>query len=113
MWDFFSYYQLIPFSIILCYLGKSITDHDLSGPPRYHLLLAPRPTEPHPTDQRSHFSLEKQTSPNINIDSYFLETLASPSEKIGMTEEVPLQKQSITFLLIIIIGGLWNIHGKQ
>ena len=53
----------------------------MSGPPKDHLFLAPRPTEPHPNDQRSHFSLEKQKSLNINIASYSLETLASPNEK--------------------------------
>ena len=55
-------------------------DHNLPGPPKYHQLLAPRPAEPHPTDRRSHFSLEKQKSLNINIASYFIETLASPHE---------------------------------
>ena len=82
----FTYYQLIPLSIILCYLEKSLTDHKFPGPPKYHLFLAPRPVEPHPTDLRSHFSLEKQKSLNINIAFFFLETLASPNEKLGMTE---------------------------
>ena len=68
-------------SIILCYLGKSLTNHNFPGPPKDHLLLAPRPSEPHPTDRRSHFSMEKQKSLNINIASYFLETLAYPNEK--------------------------------
>ena len=76
----FSYYQLIPLSIILCYVGKYLTDHELPGPPKYHLLLATCPAEPHPTDRRSLFSLEKQKSLNINIASYFLETLASLHE---------------------------------
>ena len=53
----------------------------MKGPPKEHLLLEPCTTEPHPTDRRSHFSLEKQKSLNINISSYFLETLASPNEK--------------------------------
>ena len=74
--SFFSYYQLIPLSIILCYLGKYLTDHEFPGPQKDHLLLAPRPAEPHPTDLRYLFSLEKQKSLNINIASYFLETLA-------------------------------------
>ena len=73
--------SLFVFSIILCYLGKYLTDHDLPGPEKDHLLLAPRPVEPHPTDRRYHFSLEKQKSLNINIASYLLETLASPNEK--------------------------------
>ena len=47
----------------------------MPGPPKDHQLLAPRPTEPHPTDQGSIFSLEKQKPLNINIASYFLETL--------------------------------------
>ena len=59
---------------------KSLTDQDLPGPPKDHLLLAPCPAEPHLTDRRYHFSLEKKTL-NINIASYFLETLASPNEK--------------------------------
>ena len=52
--------SLFILSIILCYLGKSLTDHNLPGPPKDHLLLAPRPAEPYPTDRRSRFSLEKQ-----------------------------------------------------
>ena len=74
------YYQLIPFSIILCRLGKSLTYHDLPGPPKDHLLLAPCTAEPHLTDRRYHFSLGKKTL-NINISYYFLETLASLNEK--------------------------------
>ena len=80
LWDCFSYYQLISLSIILCYLGKYLTDYYLPGPPKYHLLVAPRLAEPYPTDQISHFSLEKK-SLNINIASYFLETLASLNGK--------------------------------
>ena len=53
----------------------------MTVPTKYHQFLAPCPAEPHPTDQRSHFSLEKLKSLNINIASYFLETLASPNEK--------------------------------
>ena len=34
-------------------------------------------------------------------------------KKLGMIEEVQLHKQSITFLVILIIGGLWNIHKKM
>ena len=85
----------------------------MQGPPKDHLLLAPRPTEPYTTGRRSHFSLEKQKSLNINIASYFLETLASLNEKKVMIEEVQLHKQSITLILIKIMGGLWNINGKQ
>ena len=51
--------SLFILSIILCYLGKSLTDHDLPGPPIDHLFLAPCPTEPHLTDRRYHFSLKK------------------------------------------------------
>ena len=68
-------------SIILCYLGKSLTDHDLPGPPKDHLLLAPCLAEPHLTDRRYNFSLENKQKLNINIASFFLETLASPNEK--------------------------------
>ena len=87
LWYCFSYYQLIPLSIVLCYLGKSkveptctLTDHLFSEPPKDHSLLASHPAEPHPTDQSSPLSLAKQKSLNINIASYFIETLASPHE---------------------------------
>ena len=91
-------------SIILCYLGKSLTDHNFPGPPKDHLLLAPCLSEPHLTDRRYNFSLENKQKLNINIASYFLETLASPNGKTCLTQEVQLHKQSITFLLILIIG---------
>ena len=52
--------SLFILSIILCFLGKSLTDHDLPGPPKDHLFLAPCPAEPHITDRRYHFSLEKK-----------------------------------------------------
>ena len=72
---------------MLCYLGKpkveatgTLTYHFLPGPPKDHKLLASRPAEPHPTDRSSLFCLEKQKSLNINIASYFIETLASPHE---------------------------------
>ena len=81
MLDCFHIISLFILSIILFYLGKSLTDHDFPGPPKYHLLLAPSPAEPHPTERRYHFSLEKQKSFNINIAFYFLETLASPNKK--------------------------------
>ena len=84
----FPYYQLIPLSIILCFLGKSrvepklltyisdtLTDHSLPGPPKYHSFLASHPAEPHPTNQSS---LELQKSLNLNIASYFINNLASP-----------------------------------
>ena len=86
--DLFSYYQLIPLLIILCFLGKprvepkllqyisgTLIDHSLSGPPEYHLLLASHAAEPHRTDQ---ISLDLYKSINLNIDSYFINTLASP-----------------------------------
>ena len=57
------------------YISGTLTDHLLSGPPKYHKLLASYPAEPHPTDHRS---LEKQKSININIAYYFIDTLASP-----------------------------------
>ena len=68
-------------SIILCYLDKYLTAHAFPGPPKDHLLLEPCPARPHPTDRRSHFSLEEQKSLNINTASYFLETLASLNGK--------------------------------
>ena len=63
------------------FFGKSLTDHDFPGPPKDHLLLAPCLAEPHPTDRRYIFSLENKQKLNINIASFFLETLASPSKK--------------------------------
>ena len=85
---FFSYYQLIPFSIILYFFGKSrveskilqyisgnLSNHSFSGPPKDHTFLASHPAEPHPTDQRT---LEKQKSLKINIASYFIDTSAYP-----------------------------------
>ena len=47
----------------------------MSGPPKDHSLLASHPAEPHPTDQSS---LDLQKSLNLNIASYFINTLASP-----------------------------------
>ena len=86
----FSYYQLIPLLIILCFLGKSrvetkllkyilgtLTDHSLSGTPTDHLLLASHPAEPHPTDKSS---LDLHKSFNLNISSYFINTLAPPHD---------------------------------
>ena len=85
---FFSYYQLIPLSIILCFFGKSrvetklinyrsgtLTDNSLLGPPKEHLLIASHTAEPHTTDQSS---LELHISLNLNITSYFINTLSSP-----------------------------------
>ena len=79
--------SLFVLSIILCYLGKlkvettgTLTYHFFPGLPKDHTLLASHPSEPHPTDRSSLFSLENQKSLNINIASYFIETLASPHE---------------------------------
>ena len=85
---FFSYYQLIPLSVILFFLVISIVEtkilqyisstliyHYSSGPPKDHSLLASHPVEPHPTDQSS---LDLQKYLNLNIASYFINTLASP-----------------------------------
>ena len=71
------------------FFGKSLidhdfqgpTDHEFQGPPKDHLLLAPCLAEIHLTDQRYIFSLENKQKLNINIASFFLETLASPNEK--------------------------------
>ena len=63
------------------FFGKYLTDHDFQGPPKYHLSLAPCLSEPHLTDRRYKFSLENKQKLNINIESFFLETLASPNEK--------------------------------
>ena len=56
-------------SIILCYLCKYLTYHDLPGPLKDHLFMAPYPADTHLTDRRYHFSLDKQKSLNINIAS--------------------------------------------
>ena len=95
------------------FFGKSLTDQDFQVPPKDHLLLAPFLVEPHLTDRRYNFSLENKQKLNINIVSFFLEILASPNEKPGMTQVVQLHKQSINFLLILIIDGLLKRHGKQ
>ena len=86
--EILSYYQLIILSIILCFLGKSrvetrilqyisdtLTDHYFSEPQIKHSLLASHPAEPHPTDQSS---LDLQKSRNLNISSYFINTLEFP-----------------------------------
>ena len=93
--------------------GKSLTDHEFQGPPEDHLTLAPCLAEPHSTDKTYNFSLENKQQLNINIASFFLVTLASPNEKYGTTEVVQLRKQSITSLLIRIIGGLLKRHEKK
>ena len=90
--------SLFILSIILCYSGKSLIDHDLPGPPKDHLLLAPCPVEPHLTDRRYHFSLGKKTI-NINIASFFLETLAFPNEKTWHETGGPI-KQTINHFSI-------------
>ena len=64
------------------FFRKSLTDHNSPGPPKDRLLLAPCLTEPHLTDRRYKISLENKQKLNINIASFFLETLASPNEKI-------------------------------
>ena len=81
----FSYYQLIPLSIILRFLVKSrvepkilhyisgtLTYHSFSGPPKYHSLIASHPVEPHPTDQ---ICLELYKSLNLTISSCVLNSL--------------------------------------
>ena len=64
--------SLLILSIILCYLGKYLTDYDLPGHPKYHLFLAPCLAEPHSTDKIYNFSLENKQQLNINIASFFL-----------------------------------------
>ena len=64
--------SLFILSMILCYLGEYLTDHDLPVPPKDHLLLVPCLAEPHLTDRRYHFSLENKQKININIASFFL-----------------------------------------
>ena len=81
--------SLFILSVLLCYLGRSLTYRDLPGPPKDHLFLAPCPAEPHLTDQRYHFSLVKKTL-NINIASYFLENLASQILKTWHDTEGPI-----------------------
>ena len=72
--------------------GKSLTDHDFQGPPKYHLSMAPCLAEPHLTDRRYNFSLENKQKLNINIASFFLETLASPNEKTWHDTGGPITK---------------------
>ena len=57
------------------YISGTLTYHSLSGPPEDHSLLASHPIESHTTDQSS-LNLRKEL--NINIASYFINTLASP-----------------------------------
>ena len=68
--SFFHIINLFILSIILCYLGKSLTDHDLPGPPKDHLLLAPFPAEPHLTDRRYQFSLEEKKLLTLTLHIY-------------------------------------------
>ena len=93
--------------------GRNITDHEFQGPPEDHLTMAPCLAEPHSTDKTYNFSLENKQQLNINIASFLLVTLASQTKKHGTTEVVQLRKQSITSLLIRIIGGLLKRYGKQ
>ena len=58
------------------YISGNLTDNFLSGPPEDHLLLASHTAEPHPTDQ---ISLDLKKSLNLNIASYFINTLAYPN----------------------------------
>ena len=95
------------------FFGNSLTNHDFPGPPKDHLLLAPCLAEPHLAERRYNFSLENKQKINIKIASFLLETLASSNRKTGISQVVQLHKQSITFLLILIIGGLLKRHGKQ
>ena len=100
--DFFSYCQLIPLSVI-CFLGISrvkpkllhyilgtLTDHSLSGPPKYHSLLASHPIEPHTTDQRS---LDLQKPLNLNIYYYFINTLASTHDNTWQHRGGPITQK--------------------
>ena len=71
------------------FFRKSLTDHESQGPPK---KLAPCLAEPHLTDRRYNFSLEKKQQLNINIASFFLETLASPNEKSWHDTGGPITK---------------------
>ena len=77
----------------------TLTDHFFPGPPKDHKFLASHPAEPHPTYQSSLFSLEKHKSLNINIASYFLETLASPHENTWHRRGGPITKTIDNFSL--------------
>ena len=59
--------SLFILSIILCYLGKYLTDHDLPGLPKDHLLMASCLAEPHLTDRRYHFSLENKQKLTLTL----------------------------------------------
>ena len=79
------------------FLGKSLADHDFQGLPKDHLSLAPCLAEPHLTDRRYNFSLENKQKLNINITSFFLDTLASPDEKTWHDRGGPITKNNQSF----------------
>ena len=79
--------------------GKSFSDHEFQGPPKDHLTLAPYLAEPHSTDRRYNFSLENKQKLNINIASFFLETLASPNKKTWHNRGGPITKTINHFAL--------------
>ena len=60
---------------LIQYIAGTLIDQSLSGPPKYHSLLASHPAEPNPNDQ---ISLDLHKSLNLNIASYFINTFASP-----------------------------------
>ena len=71
---------------------KNITDHEFQGPPEDHLTLAPCLAEPHSSDKTYKFSLETKEQLNINIASFFLNTLESPNEKTWHDRGGPITK---------------------
>ena len=60
--------------------------------PRTSKKLAPCLAEPHLTDRRYNFSLENKQKLNINIASFFLETLVPPNEKTWHDTGSPIKK---------------------
>ena len=87
------------FQLSYVFFGKPWRDHNLPGPPKDHLLLAPCLTEPHLTDRIYHFSLENKQKLNINIASFSLKTLASPNEKTWHDRGGPITKTINNFSL--------------
>ena len=87
-------------------------DQLFPGPPKYHSLIASHPAEPHPTYQISLFSLENRNQLTIKSHLNLLKHYKPRTKTLGTTEEGQLNRQWIIYLSILIIGGLWNIHGK-
>ena len=85
---------LSAYQLSYLFFGKSLTDHDSQGPPK---KLTPCLAEPHLTYRRYNFSLENKQKLNVNIASFFLDTLASPNEKTWHDTGGPIKKNNQSF----------------